>query len=431
MFGASPAAASAGGGLFGSAPPASSAAGGLFGAAPAASPGTTSGGLFGAAPAASPGTTSGGLFGSTPAASSAAGGLFGSAAPASSAGGLFGAAPSTGASTSNPFGAPSTSTALVPASGGGLFGAAPTTPGAGAVTTQQQPNSLFVQAQQVPQVPSSLDPVREVQEIIDSYNPNHPDYKFRAFFYNVIKDPRLRVKPQNVSERKWRELLEAVGGENNPQHLWPVVYDGFEGLVRRKNEAETEMKAQEEFLAAVISATRQIMQWANTEVEQRMQKVKNKTMEQQHRLIKVFRALNQVQLKNYADANGGAIPPMSAEEIELLNAFKTLSARVNRSAASLPRRAEALAAASRLQRTIAPADEVEISDAEKQRFDAIIERQRAQIEELERKIDEKVAARKAAARIADATRPASPATSAAHAQRSPTSLLFAESTLRK
>ena len=431
LFGAAPAAASAGGGLFGSAPPASSAAGGLFGAAPAASPGTTSGGLFGAAPAASPGTTSGGLFGSTPTASSAAGGLFGSAAPASSAGGLFGAAPSTGASASNPFGAPSTSTALVPASGGGLFGAAPTTPGAGAVTTQQQPSSLFAQAQQVPQVPSSLDPAREVQEIIDSYNPNHPDYKFRAFFYNVIKDPRLRVKPQNVSERKWRELLEAVGGENNPQHLWPVVYDGFEGLVRRKNEAETEMKAQEEFLAAVISATRQIMQWANTEVEQRMQKVKNKTMEQQHRLIKVFRALNQVQLKNYADANGGAIPPMSAEEIELLNAFKTLSARVNRSAASLPRRAEALAAASRLQRTIAPADEVEISDAEKQRFDAIIERQRAQIEELERKIDEKVAARKAAARISDATRPTSPATSAAHAQRSPTSLLFTESTLRK
>ena len=428
LFGASPAAASTGGGLFGSAPPASSAAGGLFGAAPAALPGTTSGGLFGAAPAAS---SSGGLFGSTPAASSAAGGLFGSAAPASSAGGLFGAAPSTGASTSNPFGAPSTSTALVPASGGGLFGAAPTTPGAGAVTTQQQPNSLLVQAQQVPQVPSSLDPAREVQEIIDSYNPNHPDYKFRAFFYNVIKDPRLRVKPQNVSERKWRELLEAVGGENNPQHLWPVVYDGFEGLVRRKNEAETEMKAQEEFLAAVISATRQIMQWANTEVEQRMQKVKNKTMEQQHRLIKVFRALNQVQLKNYADANGGAIPPMSAEEIELLNAFKTLSARVNRSAASLPRRAEALAAASRLQRTIAPADEVEISDAEKQRFDAIIERQRAQIEELERKIDEKVAARKAAARISDAARPTSPATSAAHAQRSPTSLLFTKSTLRK
>ena len=428
LFGAAPAAASAGGGLFGSAPPASRAAGGLFGAAPAALPGTTSGGLFGAAPAAS---SSGGLFGSTPAASSAAGGLFGSAAPASPAGGLFGAAPSTGASTSNPFGAPSTSTALVPASGGGLFGAAPTTPGAGAVTTQQQPNSLLVQAQQVPQVPSSLDPAREVQEIIDSYNTNHPDYKFRAFFYNVIKDPRLRVKPQNVSERKWRELLEAVGGENNPQHLWPVVYDGFEGLVRRKNEAETEMKAQEEFLAAVISATRQIMQWANTEVEQRMQKVKNKTMEQQHRLIKVFRALNQVQLKNYADANGGAIPPMSAEEIELLNAFKTLSARVNRSAASLPRRAEALAAASRLQRTIAPADEVEISDAEKQRFDAIIERQRAQIEELERKIDEKVAARKAAARISDAARPTSPATSAAHAQRSPTSLLFTESTLRK
>ena len=162
-----------------------------------------------------------------------------------------------------------------------------------------------------------------------------------------------------------------------------------------------------------------------------MQKVKNKTMEQQHRLIKVFRALNQVQLKNYADANGGAIPPMSAEEIELLNAFKTLSA-VNRPWRALPSDAEALAAASRLQRTIAPADEVEISDAEKQRFDAIIERQRAQIEELERKIDEKVAAAQQPLRaISDAARPTSPATSAAHAQRSPTSLLFTKSTLRK
>ena len=67
------------------------------------------------------------------------------------------------------------------------------------------------------QHPSSLDPMREVHEIINSYNPNHPDYKFRAYFYNVIKDPRMRVKPQNVSERKWRELLDAVGGENNPE----------------------------------------------------------------------------------------------------------------------------------------------------------------------------------------------------------------------
>lgn len=190
--------------------------------------------------------------------------------------------------------------------------------------------------QQMQQHPSSLDPTREVQEIVNAYNPNHPDYRFRAYFYNVVKDPRMRVKPQNVSERKWRELLDAVGGENNPDCLWPVQYDGFEGLIQRKTQAETEIKAQEEYIQAAATSVRQILQWADTELEKRMRDVKNKNMEQQHRLIKIFRTLHQAQLKNYADANGGAVPPMSAEEIELLNDFKALSSRVNRSAASLP-----------------------------------------------------------------------------------------------
>lgn len=285
------------------------------------------------------------------------------------------------------------------------------------------------------QHPSSLDPMREVHEIINSYNPNHPDYKFRAYFYNVIKDPRMRVKPQNVSERKWRELLDAVGGENNPEFLWPVQYDGFEGLLRRKTEAATEMKAQEEYIQAVVTATRQIMQWANTELVRRMQNIKKKSMEQQHRLIKIFRALNRAQMKMYADANGGALPPMSAEEIELLNDFKELSKRVNRSAASLPRRAEALSAASRLQHTVAPADEIQLSEEEKETIMSVIERQRAQIEQLERQVNKKLEEREARRSQASALeRVASPqATSSPHASYSsaPASMLFNQPSLRR
>jgi hypothetical protein len=281
-----------------------------------------------------------------------------------------------------------------------------------------------------PQHPSSLDPMREVQEIINAYNPHHPDYRFRTYFYNVIKDPRYRVKPQNVSERKWRDLLEAVGGENNPQCLWPVQYDGFEGLLRRKAEAEAEDKAQSQFLDAAQSSIRQIIQWSETECRKRMEGIKNRSLEHQHRLIKIFRHLNRAQLKMYADANGGAVPPMSAQEIDLLNKFKTLSSRVNRSAASLPRRAEALAAASRLQHSVAPADEIILSDDDKARFMDIIERQGKDIEELERKIDERY---KHVARLPTASAFVSAADAVTTASSAPSSksLLFDQSVLSR
>ena len=293
------------------------------------------------------------------------------------------------------------------------------------MTQPSQQVSLYAaqQQQQQPQHPSSLDPSREIQELINAYNPNHPDYRFRAYFYNVVKDPRLRVKPQNVSERKWRELLDAVGGENNPQYLWPVQYDGFDGLLRRKREAEAEIKAQNEFIEAALSSMRQITQWCATELEKRMQGIKNKSMEQQHRLIKAFRLLHRAETKMYADANGGAIPPMSPEEIQLLNDFKALSSKVNRSAASLPRRAEALAAAARLQHPIAPADEVQLTDDQKMKIMAVIKRQSAQIEALERQIDEKVKAGRAAEKKSDGE-PSPP-------PRSSSSLLFTQSMLRR
>ena len=152
-----PGATPSGGGLFGggtgglgAASPASTPA--LFGAAPAAS---TAGGLFGAA--SSPAPAGGGLFGAASSPAPAGGGLFGAASsPAPAGGGLFGAASSPAPAGGGLFGgggAPATPTFGAPAAGGGaasapafgsptpaaggLFGAAATPGVFGAPATQQ------------------------------------------------------------------------------------------------------------------------------------------------------------------------------------------------------------------------------------------------------------------------------------------------------
>ena len=111
---------------------------------------------------------------------------------------------------------------------------------------------------------------------------------------------------------------------------------------------------------------------------------------------------------------------------------------MNRSAASLPRRAEALAAASRLRHSVAPADEIILSDDDKARFMDIIERQGKDIEELERKIDERYkhvldAKKSASARLptAPAFVNAAAAVTTASSAPSSKSLLFDQSVLSR
>jgi nuclear pore complex protein Nup98-Nup96 len=123
LFGAASSPAPGGGGLFGAASSPAPGGGGLFGAASSPAPG--GGGLFGAASSPAPG--GGGLFGAASSPAPGGGGLFGAASsPAPGGGGLFGG----GAASAPAFGSPT------PAAGG-LFGAA-ATPGAfGAPATQQ------------------------------------------------------------------------------------------------------------------------------------------------------------------------------------------------------------------------------------------------------------------------------------------------------
>ena len=109
--------------------------------------------------------------------------LFGQAAPQPSP---FGAAPQ-----SSPFGAAPQSSPF-----GASFGLNPLMPSP---------------------VPQSQDAAaKEINEIQAAYTPTSPSFKFQYLFLNVVENPALRVKPPNVDDIRWRQVLAQAGGPNNP-----------------------------------------------------------------------------------------------------------------------------------------------------------------------------------------------------------------------
>ena len=307
-----------GGGLFGR-PPNTSGGGGLFGGGGAA--GGSS--LFGK-PAGTASTigVGGGLFGGG---GGGGGGLFGNANTASgnqpnqsSGGSLFGGG----------LGQQQQQTNTTPS----LFGNRPSPLGAtqpqnqqGLTQFQQQQNAFFnvpesitTQAQggptlfggnlapseallrarqqrhlasQPPASGTTLEPVKELHDVMNAYNPQHPEYRFKAFFYNIAQDPRQKVKIQNIDERTWHELLDKVGGEENENGLWPCRVDGFDGLYQREQAQEEELKSQEAFVNAYNQCIRQINSWKEGSYEVRRTQCERRREEHAHRVLKVMRKL--------------------------------------------------------------------------------------------------------------------------------------------
>ena len=317
-----------GGGMFGQ--QGASAGGGLFGNNNNNNTNNNNtGGLFGAKPNAS----TGGLFGNAPQQQQQqqqqqGGGLFG-AKPAFGDGGLFGSTPQQqqqpGSSSSGLFGAK-------PPLGGGLGGGNLSQPGMMGqqqqqyqTQFQQQQNSFFnvpqsvetqatggptlfggnlapsealmrarqqrFLASQPPANGTTLEPVKECQDVMNAYHPQHPDYRFKAFFYNVVQDPRQKIKIQNIDERTWHELLDKVGGEENEAGLWPCRVDGFDGLYQREQAQEEELKQQEEFVNAYNACVRQINSWKEGSYEVRRTQCERTREEHAHRVLKVMRKL--------------------------------------------------------------------------------------------------------------------------------------------
>ncbi len=57
--------------------------------------------------------------------------------------------------------------------------------------------------------------IKEMGEVRAAYTPSSPTFKFQHLFLNVVEDPAQRVKPANVDEIRWRQVLAQAGGPNN------------------------------------------------------------------------------------------------------------------------------------------------------------------------------------------------------------------------
>lgn len=60
----------------------------------------------------------------------------------------------------------------------------------------------------------------------------------RPQLLNVVDNPAARVKPAAVDELQWRAALQRAGGPDNPDHLWPVLAQGFKDLLARCDSGE-------------------------------------------------------------------------------------------------------------------------------------------------------------------------------------------------
>jgi len=235
---------------------------------------------------------------------------------------------------------------------------------------------LSAHLQALARMPSTLVPERELMAIAKAYNAdaNNPEYRFRHFFHNVT-EPHHRVRPPGVDELKWRNLLEDVGGEHNAAGLWPVPGDGFKCLAERAAVQDAELANQREYLKAVQDRARDIERFRGAQLAERVQRVAKTHAELSHRLLRVMRKLEGAEGEYHAQqggggselasGKGGSYPyPRSApaqeglneHERELAARLRKLQGALGKSANSLPRRVDAIAAAQRAEKAADAAD---------------------------------------------------------------------------
>ena len=234
---------------------------------------------------------------------------------------------------------------------------------------------LSAHLQALARMPSTLVPERELMAIATAYNadPHNPDYRFRHFFHNVV-EPHRRVRPPGVDELKWRKLLEEVGGEHNGNGLWPVPGDGFKTLFERAQVQDAELANQREYLKAVQDRARDIERFRGAQLAEKVKTVAKTHSELSHRLLRVMRKLEGAEADYHtrqggSDASnggkGGNYPyprrPASQEglneqERELAARLRKLQGALGKSANSLPRRVDAIAAAQRAEKAVDAAD---------------------------------------------------------------------------
>lgn len=303
LFGAASSAPAAAPFSFASSQPASTPS--LFGAQPSATPS-----FFGAQPASTPS-----LFGAQPASTPS---MFGSAS--ASATGMFGAA-----------------------AAGGLFGQQQQQPAAAAL-------SNFVGA--APQAPD-LSAIRELESIKDSYvaGPTNQRYRFQALLLNVVENPAARVKPVGVDELQWRAALQRAGGADNPEHLWPVLAQGFKDLLARKAAQDAAIKEHGERLESLSQMAAQVASRQETVLRDQLEAVRRRHVQLCHQLLSVLRHIDALEGR-FAQAVGyrGATPKEVMQRLSAqLGEIEAGLAPTAANGGGLQGKVKALAAAARLR----------------------------------------------------------------------------------
>ena len=213
-------------------------------------------------------------------------------------------------------------------------------------------------------------PEREITAIARAYDdqPNNPEFRFRHYFQNVIGTDQMaasrKIRPPGVDELTWRGLLDEVGGEHNADGLWPVPGDGFKTLAERARVQDAELASEREYLDAVDSRVAEMRRFRSSRLTERVAQVSRTQAEQQHRLLRLMRVVEKVEGKRFeAQHDGGVgrggydfydgrrhVGGMNDEERVLASRLRRLQGALSRSATSLPRRVDALAAAHRAEK---------------------------------------------------------------------------------
>ena len=204
-----------------------------------------------------------------------------------------------GASTGGAFG-----TQPSPSTGGGFnFGSATTQPassfspgGAFQPSAAQPPNALipFGRGPQAITGPVDDSAIRELQSIQESYvsAPGNSRFKFQYLFLNVVKDPAARVKPADIDELQWREAMRRAGGPDNSHGLWPVPYNGFNGLLDRKMAQNEAIKEHKERLEALQKSVAALANRHETVVRVQIESIKARHQELSQKLLTTLRHID-------------------------------------------------------------------------------------------------------------------------------------------
>jgi hypothetical protein len=136
--------------------------------------------------------------------------------------------------------------------------------------------------------------IRELQSIQESYvpAPGNSRFKFQYLFLNVVKDPAARVKPADIDELQWREAMRRAGGPDNPNGLWPVPYNGFNGLLERKMAQNEAIKEHKQRLEALQKSVAALANRHETVVRVQMESIKARHQELSQKLLITLRHID-------------------------------------------------------------------------------------------------------------------------------------------